>query len=203
MLSGDESNVISHPAHLKSLNGKFSPSALIPYCAFKSNLTMEREDTHPNLSYPICTSFVPDILEGQLCYTITLNKIGGKGKRNGLMFLVDLNRRRGFKITHQKNKTVDDKSQMSLDTELSRIDTSAKIQINSMSPHTEYGHGTFKMSAVKRMKATSAFLGMDPSVRFCELETYEECRTRHLLANCACVPWELRSRQTKVNFSSS
>ena len=87
---------------------------------------------------------------------------------------------------------------MSLDTELSRRDKSAKIQINAMSPTTEYGHGTYKMTSVKRMRATSDFLGMDQGTRNCELETYEECRTRHLMENCNCVPWELKQQRIKV-----
>ena len=189
---------MSHPVHLKSKSRMFSPSALIPYCAFKSNLTMETEDKHPNLSFPICTSFVPDILEGQLCYTLNLNQTGGKGKRNGLMLLLDLNQQRSFETTLKKDQSIEDISQMSLDTELSRRDKSAKIQINAMSPTTEYGHGTYKMTSVKRMRATSDFLGMDHGIRNCELETYEECRTRHLMENCNCVPWELKQQRIKV-----
>ena len=189
---------MSHPVHLKSQSGKFSPSALIPYCAFKSELTMDSKDTHPNLSYPICTSFVPDILEGQLCYTMKLNRTGGKGKRNGLMLLVDLNKQRSFETSLGKGQSVEDKNQMSLDTELSRRDTSAKIQINAMSPITEYGHGTYKMTSVKRMTATKDFLGMEQDIRNCELEKYEECRTRHLMDKCRCVPWELKQQHIKV-----
>ena len=159
---------------------------------------METEDKHPNLSFPICTSFVPDILEGQLCYTLNLNQTGGKGKRNGLMLLLDLNQQRSFETTLKKDQTIEDISQMSLDTELSRRDKSAKIQINAMSPTTEYGHGTYKMTSVKRMRATSDFLGMDQGTRNCELETYEECRTRHLMEICNCVPWELKQQRIKV-----
>ena len=202
-LSGEISNVVSHPVHLKSQTSKFSPSALIPYCAFKSNLTMETEDKHPNLSFPICTSFVPDILEGQLCYTLKLNWTGGKGKRNGLMLLLDLNHQRSFETTLQKDQTIEDISQMSLDTELSRRDTSAKIQINAMSPTKEYGHGTYKMTSVKRMRATRDFLGMDQGARNCELETYEECRTRHLMDKCRCVPWELQHIKVRTKILNS
>ena len=197
--SEDISNIVSHPVHLKNKSNAFFPSALIPYCAFKSNLTMETEDTHPNISFPICTSFVPDILEGQLCYTIKHKGSGGKAKINGLMLLVDLNTQRYFQTNPRKKRTIKDKSKMILDTELSRRDTSAKIQINSMSPFTAYGHGTYMMTSVKKMKATRDFLGMNPEVRYCEHETYEECRTRHMLKRCECVPWELQQLHIKVN----
>ena len=194
------SKVVSHPVHLKNKNNDFSPSALIPFCAFKSNLTMESEDTHPNLSFPICTFFVPDILEGQLCYTFKLKESGGKGKRNGLMLLIDLNTHLNFETTPKIERTIEDKSKLSLDTELTRRDSSAKIQINAMSPFTAYGPGTYMMSSVKRMKATKEFLGMDEDVRYCKEETYEECRTRNLIENCQCVPWELHQQHIKVKF---
>ena len=197
------SDIVSHPVHLKNKKNVFSPSALIPYCAFKSKLTMEPEDTHPNLSFPICTSFVPDILEGQLCYTMKHKESGGKGKINGLMLLVDLNTQRFFKTSSRKRQTIVDKNKISLDTELSRRDTSTKIQINSMSPFTAYGRGTYKMTSVKKMKATSDFLGMNPEVRYCEEETYEECRTRQMLAECKCVPWELQQLHIKVNSTNA
>ena len=104
---------------------------------------MDSKDTHPNLSYPICTSFVPDILEGQLCYTLELKEFSGRGKRNGLMLLLDLNKERSIHITRdlsiKKEVVVGNKRQMNLDTESSWVDMSAKIQINTMSPQITHG----------------------------------------------------------------
>ena len=150
---------VTHRAHLIGKNMTSAPSALIPFCAFKSNLSMGKPIVrHPNLSFPVCDSFVPDILEGQLCYTLTLKESSGKGKRNGLMLLLDLNKGRSIHVTRnlslQKEVVVGNKMEMNLDTESSFGDVSAKIQINTMSPHVTHGKGSFKMTAVKRMIAT-------------------------------------------------
>ena len=47
------------------------------------------------------------------------------------------------------------------------------------------------MTDVKRMRAQDAFLEMPLAQRNCEVELYEECRTRKLPGECNCVPWEL------------
>ena len=47
------------------------------------------------------------------------------------------------------------------------------------------------MSDVKRMKAKEDFLKMPLKDRNCEVELYEDCRTKKLLEKCDCVPWEL------------
>ncbi len=51
------------------------------------------------------------------------------------------------------------------------------------------------MTVVKRMKATDAFLEMPLAQRNCEVELYEDCRTRKLLGECNCIPWELPGYQ--------
>ena len=186
----------SHPVHLVGKNMTSVPSALIPFCAFKSNLSMGKPIVrHPNLSFPVCDSFEPDILEGQLCYTLKLKESGGKGKKNGLILLLDLNKGRSIHITRdlsfQKQVVVGNKMEMNLDTESSWGDVSAKIQINTMSPHVTYGQGSFKMTSVKRMTATEGFFSLNSNVRNCEVETFDECRTRNLLSTCKCVPWDL------------
>jgi len=51
--------------------------------------------------------------------------------------------------------------------------------------------GIFTLTDVKRMRSTDAFLEMPLAQRKCEAELYEECRTRKLLGECGCVPWEM------------
>ena len=185
---------MNHPAHFFNADNSLSPSAFIPFCAFKANLAIAKSTTmHPNLSFPVCSSFVPDILEGQLCYTLRINETGGKGKQNGLMLLLDLNENRDFHTSLHHHASVDDKYRMNLDTENSMHDTSAKIQINAMLPDTKFGPGSYKMTSVKEMIATDDFIGMSSQIRNCEIESYDECRTRNLLAHCRCVPWELHN----------
>ena len=67
---------------------------------------------------------------------------------------------------------------------------SAKIQINTLSPYLAFGGGIFKMTDVKRMTAKDDFLKMPLKDRNCEVELYEDCRTRKLFAECKCAPCE-------------
>ena len=108
---------VTHRAHLIGKNMTSAPSALIPFCAFKSNLSMGKPILrHPNLSFPVCDSFEPDILEGQLCYTLKLKESSGMGKTNGLMLLLDLNKGRSIHIKRdlspQSKVVVENKKEM-------------------------------------------------------------------------------------------
>ena len=192
--SGDHSAMVSHPAHLVNADNSFSPSALIPFCAFKSSLRVAHSTTkHPKLKFTVCSSFLPDILEGQLCYTLRVNETGGKGKQNGMLMLLDLNENRDFHTTEHHHEHIPDENEMNLDTEDSLHDIAAKIQINAMLPVTKYGKGSYQMTSVKKMVATDHFLGLSSKLRNCEIESYDECRTKNLLAECECVPWELQN----------
>merc|ERR1712016_404511 len=66
----------------------------------------------------------------------------------------------------------------------------AKIQINTLSPYVGFGDGSYQMTDVKRMTAKEDFLKMPLKDRNCEVELYEDCRTRKLFEYCNCVPWE-------------
>ena len=60
----------------------------------------------------------------------------------------------------------------------------ARIQIATLSSYKYFGEGNYKMFAVKKMTAKTAFLEMPLKDRNCQVEPYEECRTRALLAEC-------------------
>ena len=49
------------------------------------------------------------------------------------------------------------------------------------------------MTAVKRMTATNAFLNMPFKHRGCNLELFQECKTRRILEKCKCVPTEVQA----------
>ena len=51
------------------------------------------------------------------------------------------------------------------------------------------------LTDVKRMTPTEDFLRMPLKDRKCEVELYEDCRTRKLLEECNCVPWEVPGYQ--------
>ena len=79
-LAGFEPELSSHPPHLVSGS---AVSAFIPFCAFEGQLGISEEEVSrmPNLNFPVCQSFVPISLDGQLCYKLAMNKTS-KGAEN-------------------------------------------------------------------------------------------------------------------------
>ena len=181
---------MSHPPHLTS---NWS-SAFIPFCAYKTNLNISKNRlTLPGVTYPLCSSFLPTILEGQLCYKLTLNTTSGQGKRNELLLLLDYNEDRSLQASSKEEKEEDSsKEVLNFDTSVESIQgISAKIHINTLSPYVNFGGGFYIMTVVKRMKAKEDFLSMSMKERNCEVELREDCRARKLLEKCNCVPWEV------------
>ena len=79
---------------------------------------------------------------------------------------------------------------LDLDPMESKLMQEARIQIHTLSPDIEFGGGTYSMSDVKKMTTKRAFLKMPMENRQCQVEPLEECRTRALIDECNCVPWE-------------
>ena len=77
---------------------------------------------------------------------------------------------------------------------------SAKIQINTLSPYIGFGGGSYKMTAVKRMTPKEDFLSMPLKDRNCEVEFYDDCRTKRLVENCNCVPWEFPGYEVRIEI---
>ena len=133
---------------------------------------------------------------------MTLNETSGKGKKNELMILLDFNDDHSLqaisnltKAATSSNRTID------FDTAVESLQgSSAKIQINTLSPYVGFGGGSYQMSVVKKMTASDDFLKMPLKDRSCEVELYEDCRTRKLFEECNCVPWELSKFQVKLRL---
>ena len=168
------------------------------------------ENSLSGITFSPCSSFLPTILEGQLCYKMDLKQFSGQGKEYELMLLLDYNEDR----TLQTPSTVTDeiinlvsknirkhivKKRINLDTAVVGLqDVSAKVQINTLSPYVRFGGGIFSMTLVKKMTAKSDFLQMPSEERNCDLEFYEDCRTRRLIEKCNCVTWELPGFEVKI-----
>ena len=111
----------------------------------------------------------------------------GIGKENELMLIIDLNEDRS--LQESSNETHAFRGpQFSW----------AKIHINTPYPYINFGSGTYQMTDVKRMTAKEDFLKMPLKDRNCEVELYEDCRTRKLLEECNCVPWEMANFLVKL-----
>ena len=181
--------------HPPQLTSKSWSSAFLPFCAYKTDLNIsENSLTLPGLTFPLCSAFLPTIFEGQLCYELKLNQPSGQGRRNQLMFLFDYNEDRSLQTSSEEVKTADlrvSKGTIGFDDAIQSLQ--AKVHIGTLSPysHLASGGGIYTMRDVKRMRSTDAFLEMPLAQRNCETEVFEDCRTRKLLGECNCVPWEM------------
>ena len=93
--------LINHPPHIIN-----SPSAFIPFCEYGGNMLAMGEKIE-QFSLPVCTKFVPVILEGQLCYQVDVNDIQIKGRKAEakLTFLLDYNEDRNTNALSESMKT--------------------------------------------------------------------------------------------------
>lgn len=193
MISGQNPLQVSHPPHMTSAWS----SALIPFCAYKTDLNISKHPlTLPGMAFPFCSSFLPTMLEGQLCYMLELNRPSKQGRENQLMLVLDSNEDHSLALSHKKLEVelrMDDLSSWSIKLGSAQRDQgiSVKTQIGTLSPNNHFGGGICTMTAAKRMSAKHDFLDMLPSERKCDVELYEDCRARRLAEKCNCVPWEV------------
>ena len=185
----------SHPVHFAE-NGDFKvTSSLIPICGYKSDLTLSKPPSWlPNISFPVCSSFLPTILDGHLCYKIQVNATADQGRENELVMLLDYNEDRSLtppvkKDTASNSTTI---TRLNFDHAKNQHEK-AKIKIHTLSNYEGYGGGSYKMTAVKRMTSTNAFLNMPFKHRGCNVELFQECKTRRILEKCKCVPAEVQA----------
>ena len=134
-----------------------------------------------------------------------MKKPSGQGKENELMLLLDYNEDRSLQVSSSKEDNTGSANwTLNFGTAVKSIEgTSAKVVINTLSPYTGFGGGIYKMSVVKKMTAKEDFLKMELKDRKCEVELYEDRRTRKLFEKCNCVPWELQDQGFQVEFFSS
>ena len=113
------------------------------------------------------------------------------------MLLLDYNEDRSFQRASIKDKVGESSGNtLNFDTAVESIHgVHAKVQINTLSPFVGFGGGVYKMSVVKRMTAKDDFLKMPSEERHCDVELYEDCRTRKLVEECKCTQWEFPSHQ--------
>ena len=200
------SEVSLHSPHMMDSRGNLTPSALIPFCGYQTNMAI-LGNTRQDLPFPICTKFQPTVLEGQLCYSLDLAAILGEnqktisGKRHGILLILDPGKTNGnifdnFKETNYKF----------LDLEVfHNVETSFKIYIHTLTGFSSYKAGSYVMSDLKKITGTDSFLALPEETKSCQVETFKECQTQKyvedILEKCDCVPWSLSSALTKqVNF---
>ena len=191
-----------HPAHLISSDQSLTPSGLIPFCAYQTNVAVVGQKIS-SLPFPVCSPFYPTVLEGELCYAInstslTKNKTK-EGLKNGLVLVLDLGRQDNTLSTQSLQH---DLQSFNFEPEIKQS-TSAKIYLNTLARFTSFKSGGYAMVALKRMTGTDNFLGLPDGQKKCQIETYEACWIRRYVesvqSQCGCVPWALSSALSLKN----
>ena len=183
-----------HPVHFGNRVSLEVSSSFIPICAYKSNLLISNDPLWmSNISFPLCSSFKPTVLEGQLCYKIEVQGTAEQGKVNELMMVLDYNEDRSLTspFKNQTRSVSSNITTVNLDPAGDYQQRKAKIKIDTLSNYVGFGAGSYRMMNVKRMTATTDFLGMSFDVQKCAMEKFEDCRTKKLLEECNCVPEQL------------
>ena len=143
----------------------------------------------------VCDKFQPTILEGQLCYTLDVAKLGDLktklGKTNGILLLLDPNPY-GLKSKDENagRTKVDEKN--------------FKIFFHTLGQQTSFGPGSYAMTILKKMTGTTGFKQLPDHQKKCRLHNREECQTQKYLdevqAKCECMPWALKTDQVEMNY---
>ena len=150
-----------------------SKSAFIPFCAYKTNFNFSKNHFKlPEINFPLCSSFLPTIFDGQLCYKLNVNDTSGQGEKNALLLLLDYNTERSSQPLVKKEDSSNVLLNYNKEFEREEI-KSAKIHLNTLSGYTGFGEGLYPMTVVKRIKSKEDFLKMPVKVRNCNIELYD------------------------------
>ena len=149
------------------------------------------------LDFPVCNSFKPKILDGELCYALKFsdNRLKSKaGRGKGLLLAID----NGISIepNNWDDKTVAKRKNV-IRTEMKSTGNRARLHILTSHRHEDARPGKYAMKSLKVMAATENFLAMPDDVKKCQIEAKEDCKSRHYVEQvqkeCGCIPWALSS----------
>ena len=184
-----------HPPHLIDSSASLIPAALIPFCAYQTNMTLLGQ-TRQDLPFTVCDKFQPTYLEGQLCYSLDLSRMSNKKTKSGLKSGVVLIIDPFVKELTQQTETRDIITSLNFES-LQHSGSSAKIHLNTLASFTDYRAGSYAMFALKKITGTATFMELPDRVKKCKTETFEECYQIRYIAEvqkqCGCLPWGLNS----------
>ena len=170
-----------HPAHLttdkeESLLG----ASLIPICSYQLDSSMLGREV-ANLNFTVCDRFEHTVHQGQLCYSLQLNrKDHGKSrirKENGLLLILDPQmgqvESKGSKISGE------------------HFSEFATIFLNTLAPFSANQEGNYALTGLKWMNGTDTYMELSNEEKECQRESFEECQREKVAERCGCVPWQL------------
>ena len=202
---GTATELSLHPPHLIDSGGFLTPAALIPFCAYQTNMSLLGQ-TRQGLPFPVCSQFQPTVLEGQRCYVIDLNSVSNKesksGLKNGLFLLLDP----GISDSMLEPKAIAPEKFLSMNldplTMKASYKSSARVYLNTLASFTDFRKGKYALSSLKQMAGTDSFLDLPEEKRDCQVQSFETCQALRYVEEvqkaCGCVPWALSSFNKKV-----
>ena len=204
-----------HPPHLIDSGGSPTPAALIPFCAYQTNMTLLGQ-TRPDLPFIICSKFQTTILEGQLCYSLnisTLSRVESQaGLEYGLLLMLDPGQQEQIKIDeseHQNHSMVTSLNLKALGDNV----PSFWVHLNTMNRFGSYSMnraGSYGMTNLKKMTGTESFMDLSDQSKGCTIQALEfDCPTKNyieqVLKKCDCLPPSLKlslKREVYIDFYS-
>ena len=153
-----------------------------------------------NFKFPACSKFRPEVLRGELCYTLDLSTIldddvkTGSGKENGIMFLVDP----GELTTKEEVSPLQADYFSSLNMAQNKEEYgSISLSIHTLAHFSDHREGSYMMTSLKKMTGTKNFLNLPEKQKKCQIQRFEECQTEKFLERvqkeCGCKPWRINS----------
>ena len=185
--------VSNHPVAIFDKQGKISPSALIPFCSFGSKMLGTKV---PTMTFPVCDIFEPTVYGGGQCYKVDVGQSKPilKGKKNGLMLLIDVNEERSYNIERPNSAEESEMFNVYLGKDQMTNKNLARIHIGTLAPHFEEGPGDYVLTSLKQMTGTENFLAWPQEKRECLLENFESCQKKIFLekiSESGCSPFSL------------
>ena len=185
----------NHPVHLFNDNYRELPSALIPFCAFGTDMKIVGK-TFNNFSFPVCDSFRPTLLKGKACYKLEVTpemqtKVGIEG---GLTLMVDQSKEKSVAPSSSNKNTVEEKTSIRLIEPT--VDRSVEIYFPTIASYTSSKAGNFLLDSLKVMTVTESFSNLPLNIKNCLEHKVEDCQNDRLLkasqSECGCLPWSLK-----------
>ena len=165
-----------HPPHLRrEKEDSLLPASLIPICSYQLNSSMLGREID-NLNFTVCDSFKHTIHQGQLCYSLQLNRNDhGKSrirKKNGLLLILDPQMVQG-----------------QVESEISG--DFATIFLDTLAPFSDKQEGNYALTGLKWMNGTDSYMELSDEEKECQIQSFEECQREKVAKHCGCVPWQL------------
>ena len=152
------------------------------------------------LDFPVCNSFKPKILDGELCYVLNFGSQVSEskaGRGEGLLLAID----NGVSIEPELDQNIMTKKKGLIRTKLKSLGKSARLRILTSHGYDDSRLGGYTIKSLKVMAATDNFLAMPDDIKGCQIEAKEDCKSRRYVEEvqktCGCSPWSLTSVASK------